>query len=859
MVGIVLVSHSRPLARAVVGLVHAMTGEDFPVAVAAGAGEGHGLPGTDAVEVAEAIRSVMHGGDGVLVLMDLGSAVLSAETALDLLDDAERGRVRLVAAPFVEGAIAAGVAANVGGTLDQVADEARGALRPKQEHLRDSPGAATATTAAATPAPAAPAAVPARPGTCPTPSADVTIRHAHGLHARPTALLSRAAKRFDADVRIENLSARRGPVPANSLIGLLSLEVGQGHDVRLTATGPQAAAAIAALRELLETGLDEPPAAPPAAPPHPGDVGADRRPDRAQPVSDGIAVGPAVFVDSADADGQPTPSTRQPANAAAEKAKLRAALAAARAGLVRQEEQARRSAGPSAAGIFAAQAVLLDDPALAGRAEELIDRDNATAAAAWRQTYLDHAARVEGLHDDYLRHRAADVRDAGLRVLAELGAAAGGGGGPPYVALPGAVLVTDDLTPTRASELAGGGVAGVVLLDGGRTSHAAVLLRATGVPAVAQARLLLAGLARDRAGVRVALDGATGEVWVDPDDGRLADLTDRRAVREAARARERAAADEPAVTTDGHPVAVMANVGRAADADAAVRAGAEGVGLVRTEFVFLGRDTLPTEDEQVAALEPIFAGLGDRPVVVRTLDAGGDKDLPYLGLPREANPALGVRGLRLCLRRPDVFAPHLRALLRAGAGRRVRLLYPMVSGPAELREAAGHLEAAHAVLAAAGVPHAWPVPVGVMVEVPSAALLADELAAACDFFSIGTNDLTQYTLAADRAGGGELADYRDALHPAVLRLVRSVVEAAHRRGKPVAVCGEAAGDVPAALVFVGLGVDELSMAPAAVGAVKAAVRGASWADLRRLAADAAESPDPAGVRQRVAGLVAAGG
>ena len=411
------------------------------------------------------------------------------------------------------------------------------------------------------------------------------------------------------------------------------------------------------------------------------------------------------------------------------------------------------------------------------------------------------------------------------------------------------VLVVDDLTPTQASQLQGSQVAGVICLDGGATSHSAILLRAFGLPCIAQARPMLVDLARERRGARLAFDGGTGEVWIDPDDHLLADLTARREQWKAHRSQQLLAANQPAVTTDGHVVEVLANVAQFADAEAAVRHGAEGVGLLRTEFLFLRRTAAPTEEEQVTALAPIAQLTDGRPLVIRTLDAGGDKDLPYLGMPPEANPFLGVRGLRLCLRRPALFQTQLRALLRVGVNHQLRVMFPMVSDPTELREAMQQLELAHASLAADHVPHLWPVSAGIMVEVPSAAIMAEDLAQHCDFFSIGTNDLTQYTLAADR-GNPELGAFQDALHPAVLLLIQRIVDAAHRHGKRVAVCGEAAGDVAAALLFVGLGVDELSVTPRAIPGIKAALRSTSLKSLQNLAREAIRQSSAEAVRQQ---------
>jgi len=432
--------------------------------------------------------------------------------------------------------------------------------------------------------------------------------------------------------------------------------------------------------------------------------------------------------------------------------------------------------------------------------------------------------QYEALHDDYFRQRAADVDDVGRRVLEKLGVPRNAA---PLPTEP-AILVCDDLTPSEAARLRGTAIAGVVCLGGGKTSHSAILLRNLGIPAVAQARAAAAGVA---AGALVALDGGSGELWIAPVPKLRKELEARRAAWTAARARELAETARPATTTDGHRVAVWANVGGVEDARAARAAGAEGIGLLRTEFLFLDRTAPPDEEEQTTALRAILDAFGPGPVVVRTLDAGGDKELPYLALPKEANPFLGVRALRISLRRPELFRAQLRAILRAGAGRDVRIMLPMVAEPAELEQASAALAAAHEALTAEGTPHLWPVPLGIMVEIPSAALLADALAARAEFFSIGTNDLTQYTLAADR-GNPELGAFQDARHPAVLLLVARVVAAAARHGRAVAVCGEAAGDPAAARLLAGLGVEELSVTPRNVPRIKALLRAASFADLQ---------------------------
>jgi len=803
MVGIVIVSHSRPLAVAVQNLVHAMTGDGLPLAIAAGAGDDRSDLGTDAVEIMEAIQSVMSD-QGVLVLMDMGSAILSAETALDFLEEAQRAKVRICSAPLVEGAVAAGVTANLGQSLEDVAREAQQSLRLKSHHLHENEP---------------PAAPPAPVATATGNSITITIKNPHGLHARPAARFIKECGRFGAEIVVENLTRHRGPVPAKSMAALASLEILHGHEIRISAKGADAAAALQAIKGLADDQFGEANAV--AHEPVLNVVTKDGKPG-AVPVSAGIAIGP-VHVMKKAAFEVPQHLVE---NVEAEAAHLKAAIASARVTLLNEARRIKDRADTQTAEIFEAQALVLDDPDLLGRVFASIAHEKLNAARAWDQSLKKLEEQYRALSDEYLRQRAADVVDAGGRVLSELGLHAKG-----EVIPKNCVLVADDLLPAEVTQLSAGRVAGVVLLDGGRTSHSSILLRMLGIPAIAQGRSFFNAEQPPRV---LAFNGGSGECWADPVPEKLTELRRRQKAQQEEHAREIKFASEPAVTLEGHRVEVFANVTTEEEAHAALQAGAEGVGLLRTEFLFLERQSPPDEDEQYRAVRPVVEAMSGKPVVVRTLDAGGDKELGYLGLAREANPFLGVRGLRVCLQQPALFHTQLRALLRAGSKHDLQILFPMVAEPAEFRQAKAAVQAAHDELRRGGVPHAWPVKLGAMIEIPSAAMLAEPLAELADFFSVGTNDLTQYTLAADR-GNPQLGDFQDALHPAVLLLIQRLVEAAHRKGKPVAVCGEAAADPHAALVLAGLGVDELSMAPGAIPKIKAALRRVNFADLQQLA------------------------
>ncbi|HNB51402.1 MAG TPA: phosphoenolpyruvate--protein phosphotransferase, partial [Anaerolineales bacterium] len=393
------------------------------------------------------------------------------------------------------------------------------------------------------------------------------------------------------------------------------------------------------------------------------------------------------------------------------------------------------------------------------------------------------------------------------------------------------ILAAEDLTPTQTAQLDITNVLGLATVLGGPTSHSAILARSLGIPAVSSAPQSFMTLEE---GTLIGLDGGRGGLWVSPSASVQTELTTRRESWLAQRAQWRQSSQQPAITTDGHAIEIVANVGNPADARAAVENGAEGIGLLRTEFLFLSRTTAPDEEEQYQALREIFETMGQRPVIVRTMDVGGDKPLAYISQPAEANPFLGVRGLRLSLQRPDLFTTQLRAILRAGAGYPVRVMFPMVSNVDEVIRARQILTETHTTLETEGLPHTWPVETGIMIEVPSAALLAPVLAPHVDFFSVGTNDLTQYTLAAER-GNPNLPGFADALHPAVLKLIGQVAEAARAAGKWVGVCGELAGDPLAAPVLIGLGVKELSLNPAGIPRIKAVVRKSTLAEAQTFA------------------------
>lgn len=558
------------------------------------------------------------------------------------------------------------------------------------------------------------------------------------------------------------------------------------------------------------------------------------------PASPGIATGPAFLV----RDEALALTTRAVLDTAGEWSRLEDSLQTAKGQLEAIQQQAESKAGAEEAAIFEAHALFLEDPDLLDIVREILDSRQVNVEIAWNEGVEHYAAQMEALSDPYFRARAADIRDVGRRVLRILM----GVSEDRFAGLDRPSIITArDLTPSDTVRLERSLVLAFCTVEGGATSHTAILAKALGVAAVVGAGQALLTLC---AGETVIVDGSKGEIICSPDESTRQKYAALHHQASAVVEAEKAAALQPAVTLDGHTVEVVANIGSSRDAVTALEFGAEGVGLFRTEFTYLDRSTEPDEEEQLLAYRQALDVMQQRPVVVRTLDAGGDKELPYLDLGKEANPFLGWRAIRMCLDRPEFFKVQLRALLRASPGHDLRIMFPMVATLDEVRRAKGLLKTAESEVRAAGHAVSEHIQVGIMVEIPAAAVLADLFAKEVDFFSIGTNDLTQYTMAADR-GNEKLSRLSDACYPAVLRLIQGVVKAAHANGIWVGLCGELGGDPDAVPVLLGLGIDELSMAPSSIPRAKKIIREWSTADARQVA-EYVMSLDSAGaVRQYV--------
>ena len=533
---------------------------------------------------------------------------------------------------------------------------------------------------------------------------------------------------------------------------------------------------------------------------------------------------------------------------AAEWARFESALVTAQEQLAEVYAKAEAESGAEQAAIFQAHVLMLDDPELLQGVRTSIQEQGLNAETALSDAAEMYAEMLEALDDEYLSARAADVRDVATRVLRILlGVAESPTAG---LAVP-SVILARDLTPSDTVLLDKSLVLGFCTAEGGATSHTAILARGLGLPAVVGAGPDVLDVPD---GTEVALNGSDGVLLVAPDSETVAGYRMRQMAVDTVLAKAREHTREPALTQDGHQVEVVANIGNVEGAQVALEAGAEGVGLLRTEFMYLEQAHLPTEEAQYQAYKAIVEAFGDLPVVLRTLDIGGDKALPYLDLPDEMNPFLGVRAIRLCLARPELFRPQLRAVLRAGAAGNLKVMFPMAATVAEVRQARAMLEDYRAELLVEGQAVAERMEVGIMVEIPAAAVMADRLAAEVDFFSIGTNDLSQYTMAADRTNA-ELTALASGFQPAVLRLVRDVIVAAHAQGKWVGLCGELAGEPLAVPILLGLGLDEFSMNPPAIPLAKQIIRSLTLDEAREvaqaaLALDSTEEVQ-ALVRQRV--------
>ena len=529
-------------------------------------------------------------------------------------------------------------------------------------------------------------------------------------------------------------------------------------------------------------------------------------------VSKGVAAGPISFYRRASG----VIPRHEVSDTAAELERFRAARETAKEQLAKLYDKALAEAGEDAAMLFEAHQMMLDDLDFVESIEGMIENDRVNAEAAVSDTGAQFAEMFAAMDDSYMQARAADIRDISARVIGILT----GEGESGIVSDVPCIVAADDLAPSETVQLDKSLILGFITAGGSANSHTAILARTMGIPAIISAG---DALQPEMEGKYAIIDGQTGEAVVEPDDAERERLLKRQAKEKALKELLDQLKGKPNVTKDGRNVMVYCNIGSPADIDAVLQNDGGGIGLFRSEFLYLQGSDYPTEDEQFEAYKTVAERMGGKRVIIRTLDIGADKQADYFHLDKEENPAMGLRAIRICLTRPEVFRTQLRALYRASAYGKIAIMFPMITSVWEVQEIKRICRNIRAELAEEGVPMADKVELGIMIETPAAVMMSAELAHEVDFFSVGTNDLTQYTLAVDRQGVG-LDRFFDAHHPAVLRMIRMAAENAHKAGIWIGICGELGADAELTETFLSMGIDELSVSPSAVLPLRSAIR-----------------------------------
>lgn len=674
---------------------------------------------------------------------------------------------------------------------------------------------------------------------------EITVTNPTGFHARPAALLASEAKKFKSDIR---LILGDKTANAKSVVSIMGLNIGYKDRIKLQATGEDSEEALFVLIPLIEAGLGEG-----------GGEGKEegkienkgKEVSKTREVtglkvsedfsgtikgigsSDGIAVGFIHhFYESSKTYSDDSSNFEE------EKARLDKALIEADKQLEAVYQDMKKKTKANEAEIFLAHKELLADPELKETAYNLI-KEGRSAEYAWDRVTKEQADNLTRLNNDLLAGRATDLRDINKRVVNILIGKEEGTSLIPD----NSIIVAEEITPSETASLEKDKISGICTTHGGSTSHVSILARTLGIPAITGAGEEVLKIPE---GTKAIINGTSGFLIVNPSQEEVIKMSKLQAEEKKHYEENLADANKPAITTDGKRIEVGGNIGNLTDVKEVLRLGGEGIGLLRSEFLFLNREEAPTEEEQATVYKDIAQAVGkDRKLIIRTLDVGGDKNLSYLEMAKEENPFLGVRGIRLSLSKPELFRTQIRGILRAVSFSDLHIMFPMISRIKEFEEAKAIVEEEKSLLK-----EGLSVKIGIMVEVPSAAIMIEEFAEIADFFSLGTNDLTQYTLAMDR-GNPALSSISDSFHPAVLRLIQKTVNGAHKYGRFVGVCGGMAGDLRAVPILVGLGVDELSVAAPLIPKVKQRIRELNFKDMANLSGELLELHTASSIKEKL--------
>ena len=819
MFGIVIVSHSRTLAKSLCELAKELSGKDIPAAYAGGVEGKEDVFGTDATDIMDAVESV-YSDEGVIIFADMGSALISSETALDFIDPEKAENIYISSAPLVEGVISAAVQCGTGSPLKLSVSEAEESLMQKIEYLKKdeaSPNQEKSSGINENPVKKeerAASAVSDNSGS--KLSETFIIKNRNGLHARPAAKLIKAVSESGCRAEVSNLTKKRGPVNGISMNRLSTLELAAGDEMLLAAEGDnkRCTELLISIKKLVDDSFGEEEAL----------KRQNNEEDKVLPpegkkgiviLSEGIALGKIHIADSAELDTEIEKSE----DAVEEITKLENAVEKVKSEIKKTSDRVKNRIPDDKMQIMETHLFILDDPELRDEAFLKIEKEKYTAASAWSLSAKAVVESYEKLENEYLKIRSADVKDAASRVLKYLLPDEKKENSSEYErSVPdGAVIAAEKLTPSQVLQFDPEKTGGIILAESSTTSHASILAKSLGIPAIGG----YDNIRSLKEGDTIGLDAVNCKVFKDPDEDICMNLLKAKESFLAERSMLQSESFRPAYTKDGKRIKICANIASLSEAEAALKNGADGIGVLRTEFLFLEKNAPPSEEEQFRFFSSVFEIMEGRPVTVRTLDIGGDKIIPYMNLPAEDNPFLGMRGVRIYDTYRDLLKTHIRSILRAGFDNDLKIMIPMISQYNECRKAYELIKEVHNELEKEKVNHIWPVEIGIMIETPSSVMMANELAGISDFFSIGTNDLTQYVLAAER-GNPSLSSYADPYDPSVLRSVRTAVHAAESAGIEVSLCGELGGDPEAAMLLIGMGIYSLSMNPYKIPAVKKA-------------------------------------